>query len=308
MNRNNIVVVGSSNTDMIIRLARLPKPGETVLGGEFSIAAGGKGANQAVGAARAGGRVTLVARVGRDMLGDKALAGFVRDGIHVGCVSRDPAAPSGAALIFVAKGGENSIAVAGGANARLSPADVRRARKAIGAAKLLVVQLETPLATVQEAASLATKAGVRVILNPAPARPLPDRLLRQVSILTPNETEAELLTGIKVNNLANAAKAADRLMARGVKTVIITLGRRGAFVADSSGKRLVPGFKVRPVDSTAAGDIFNGALAVALGEGRPLLEAVRFANAAAAISVTRLGAQPSAPSRREIDALLYRKP
>ncbi len=302
--RSKIVVVGSSNTDMIIQLDRIPRPGETLLGGEFTSAAGGKGANQAVGAARAGGDVTFIARVGKDIFGDQAVAGFRKDGINVNHVFRDAAAPSGVALIFVAKDGENSIAVAGGANGKLSPADVKRAAKVIRSAAMLVAQLETPLATVQAAADIAAKAGVRFILNPAPARPLPDALLKRVSILTPNETEAELLTGIKVTNEATAAKAAAKLRSRGVQTVILTLGSRGAFIADDKGNQLVPGFKVKAVDTTAAGDIFNGALAVALAEGKALPDAVRFANAAAAISVTCLGAQPSAPSRTEIESFL----
>jgi len=301
-----IVVIGSSNTDMIIRLDRIPRPGETVLGGEFVTAAGGKGANQAVGAARAGGNVTFIARVGQDMFGDQAVAGFRRDRINTDFVLRDKAAPSGVALIFVAKDGENSIAVAGGANARLSPADVKKAKAAIASARVLVMQLETPLEAVQAAAELAAEAGVGVILNPAPARPLPDRLIRLVSILTPNETEAELLTGIGVNNDVTAAKAADRLLAKGVPAVILTLGVRGALVATKEGKQLVAGFKVRPVDTTAAGDIFNGALAVAWAEGKPLAEAARFANAAGALSVTKLGAQPSAPTRKAIERLLRR--
>jgi ribokinase len=304
MTSSSIVVVGSSNTDMIIQLDRIPRPGETILGGEFTTAAGGKGANQAVGAARAGGRVTFVARVGQDMFGDQAIAGFKRDGICVEHVFRDKAAPSGVALIFVAKDGENSIAVAGGANAKLAPADVKKAAKAIRSAAVLVMQLETPLETVQAAAEIAAKAGIRVILNPAPAQPLPDKLLKLVSILTPNEHEAELLTGIKVTDESAAAKAADKLRARGVKTVILTLGPRGAFIADAAGKQLVHGFKVKAVDTTAAGDIFNGSLAVALAEGKPLPAAVRFANAAAALSVTKLGAQPSAPTRREIEKFL----
>ena len=302
--RPSVVVVGSSNTDMIIRLDRIPRPGETILGGEFVTAAGGKGANQAVGAARAGGRVTFVARIGRDMFGDRALAGFVKDRIDVSHVIRDRAAASGVALIFVAKDGENSIAVASGANASLGPADVKRAASAILGADVLVMQLETPLATVQVAADIAVKAGVRVILNPAPARGLPDRLLRRVSVLTPNETEAALLTGIEVADRSSAAKAAAKLRARGVGAVVITLGRRGAFVSEENGEGLVPGFKVKAVDTTAAGDVFNGALAVALGEGRALPDAVRFANAAAALSVTKLGAQPSAPRRREIDRFI----
>jgi ribokinase len=301
---SRIVVIGSSNTDMIIRLDRIPRPGETLLGGEFITAAGGKGANQAVAAARAGGEVTLVARVGQDMFGDQAIAGFARDGINVDYVLRDPEAPSGVALIFVAKNGENSIAVAGGANGHLSPADVRKAKLALKGSSAVVMQLETPLTTVRTAAELAARAGVPVILNPAPAQTLPDRLLRLVSFITPNETEAELLTGIRVTDESSAAKAADRLLKRGVQRVILTLGGRGAFVATAAMKQRVPGFNVTAVDTTAAGDIFNGALAVALGEGRQLLDAVRFANAAAAISVTRIGAQPSAPTRKEIERML----
>ena len=304
MAKNSIIVVGSSNTDMIVQMARLPKPGETILGGVFSTAAGGKGANQAVGAARAGAPVSFVARVGRDMFGAQAVASLTKDGINVSYVFKDPVEPSGVALIFVAKNGENSIAVAPGANGRLSAVDIRKARKAFAGASLLVMQLETPLATVQAAAQLATEAGLRVILNPAPARPLPDKLYRHISILTPNETETELLTGIKVKNTTDAAKAAGRFLAKGVQTVIITLGHRGAFVATKEGGSLVPGFRVKAVDTTAAGDIFNGALAAALNENQPLLEAVRFANAAAAISGTRLGAQPSAPDRKEIESLL----
>jgi len=294
MKTPRIVVVGSSNTDMIIKLDRIPRPGETILGGAFVTAAGGKGANQAVGAARAGGQVTFISRVGQDMFGDQAVAGFVKDGIVVDHVTRDKTNPSGVALIFVAKDGENCIAVAGGANAKLSPADVKKAKPAFARASVLVMQLETPLDTVQAAADLAAKAGVRVILDPAPAQPLPDKLLKQVSILTPNETEAELLTGIAVNDDASAATAAANLRAR------------GAYMATEYGGQLVPGFKVKAVDTTAAGDIFNGALAVALAEGKPLDLAVRFANAAAAISVTQLGAQPSAPTRLEIEKFLKR--
>jgi len=298
------VVVGSSNTDMIIRLARIPRPGETLIGGEFLTAAGGKGANQAVGAARAGGKVTLIARVGRDVFGAEAVAGLRRERIDVRHVVRDRSAPSGVALIFVAEDGENSIAVASGANALLSPADIRKSAQTIRSAAILVMQLETPAATVRAAAEVASAAGVPVILNPAPARALPAALLKRVSILTPNETEAETLTGIKVTGPAAAAKACASLRARGVRTVIVTLGSRGAFLADVNGQRLVPGFKVKAVDTTAAGDIFNGALAVALAEGKPLPAAVRFANAAAALSVTRLGAQPSAPRRLEVDRFL----
>ena len=304
MRARSIVVVGSSNTDMIIRVPRIPRAGETLLGGEFLTAAGGKGANQAVGAARAGGKVAFIARVGRDAFGDQAIAGLLRDGIDVSRVFRDKLTPSGVALIFVAQDGENSIAVAGGANAKLSPSDVKKAAGVIRSAGLLVAQLETPLATVTAAVELAVKAGVPVILNPAPARPLPNSLLERISILTPNETEAELLTGIKVTDAAAAAKACSKLRSRGVGIVILTLGERGAFLADANGRRLVPGFKVKTVDSTAAGDIFNGALSVALAEGKAVFDAVRFANAAAALSVTRLGAQPSAPSRADIEKFI----
>lgn len=299
-----ILVVGSSNTDMIIKLNRIPKPGETILGGEFVMAAGGKGANQAVGAARAGGAVTFIARLGQDMFGDKALAGFIADGINVDHVVRDRTAPSGVALIFVARNGENSIAVASGANSRLVPADLTNARRAFQRSGIVVLQLETPLKTVAAAVRLAASSGARVILNPAPAQPLPNDLLRRVFLLTPNESEAQLLTGMPANNEAAAARAADALLARGVQNVIITLGARGAFVAGKQVRGLVPGFKVKPVDTTGAGDVFNGTLAVALSEGKSLMDAARFASAAAAISVTRLGAQTSAPTRKEIDRLL----
>jgi len=306
MGTASIVVVGSSNTDMIIRLSRIPRPGETILGGKFLTAAGGKGANQAVGAARAGGKVAFIARVGKDVFGDEAIAGLRRDGIDVRKVRRDATAPSGVALIFVAEDGENSIAVASGANAKLSSADVRQAGTLIRSAALLLAQLETPLAAVRAAAELAVRAGVPFILNPAPARALSDSLLRLISIITPNETEAELLTGIKVTDEAAAAKASRALLLRGARAVILTLGARGAFLADGNRAQLVPGFRVKALDTTAAGDIFNGALAVALAEGEELPDAVRFANAAAALSVARLGAQPSAPTRREIERLLKR--
>jgi len=296
--------MGSSNTDMIIRVPRIPAPGETILGGEFLTAAGGKGANQAVGAARAGGRVKFIARVGSDMFGERAVAALKHDGVDVRNVLRDKRAASGAALIFVSDTGENSIAVAGGANTKLSTADVKRAAAAITGAATLVMQLETPLASVHMAARLAVKAGVPVILNPAPAQPLPDALLKLIAILTPNESEAQLLTGTRVDGPAGAAKACAILRARGVRTVILTMGSRGAFVSDSAGSRLVPGFKVKAVDTTAAGDIFNGALSVALTEGAMLDDGILFANAAAAISVTRLGAQPSAPHRAEIERFL----
>lgn len=297
--KKNIVVVGSSNTDMILKLARIPRPGETILGGEFITAAGGKGANQAVAAARAGGNVAFVARVGRDMFGEQAVAGLIKQCIDVDCVQYD-ASPSGVALIFVAGDGENSIGVGSGANSNLSPQDVQNAKDKISVAGVVVLQLETPLDTVRAAAELARRNGATVILNPAPAQPLPDDLLRNVSLITPNESEAELLTGIAVVDDASCDRAANELLAKGVETVIITLGSRGAYLASGRTRQLVPGFKVTPVDTTAAGDTFNGALAVGLAEDMPILEAIKFANAAAAVSVTRMGAQPSAPTREEV--------
>ena len=304
MPKNRIVVIGSSNTDMIIKMPRIPLPGETITGGSFSKAAGGKGANQAVAAARAGGRVTLIARVGSDLFGDTAIAGFVADGIDVSCVLKDAESPSGMALIFVAEDGENSIGVAPGANSRLSQKDIERFRDVVAAADLLVMQLETPMESVQAAAEIAAANGVRVILNPAPAAPVPAEVLRHVDILTPNEHEAKMLTGLEVKDEATARKAAEALMTRGVGKVLITMGSRGAFVASEAFRGMIGGYAVQAVDSTAAGDVFNGALAVALCEDRPLREAVVFANAAAALSVTKLGAQPSIPKRQEIETFL----
>ena len=299
-----VLVIGSSNTDLIIKVARIPRPGETILGGEFARAAGGKGANQAVAASRAGGAVTFIARVGRDANGEQAMAGFAADDINVTHVIRDPSNPSGVALIFVGENGENSIAVASGANDKLSPADVRQAKAAFLQARIVLLQLETPLPTVTACIALAAAAGVRVALNPAPARLLPARLLKRIDLLTPNQSETELLTGVAVSNEASAARAADKLLERGVKSVVITMGARGAFVAGEGARQMIPGFKVKAVDATGAGDVFNGALVVALAEGRPLLDAARFASAAAALSVIRFGAQPSAPTRPEIEAVL----
>ena len=299
-----IVVVGSSNTDMIIKVPWLPRPGETILGGKFSTAAGGKGANQAVAAARAGGDVTFLARIGDDMFGQTAKEGFIKDKINVEYVLTDESEPSGVALILVAEDGENSIAVAGGANNNLSPSDVQNQSDVIASADILVLQLETPLETVHQAASIASDNGVKVILNPAPAQELSDDILGHISILTPNESEAQLLTGIKVDSAEDAAKAADVLMDRGVETVLLTMGPRGAYIATAQFKDLIPGFKVKAVDATAAGDVFNGALAVAIAGNKPVREAVSFANAAAALSVTKLGAQPSAPTKEEIDKFM----
>ncbi len=300
-----IVVVGSSNTDMIVRVGRIPGPGETILGGQFLMAGGGKGANQAVAAARAGGDVTFVARVGNDIFGRKALAGFAVDKIRPGHIRVDRREASGVALIFVARDGENTIAVASGANARLSPADVRKAEAPLASSKVLLMQLEIAIESVLRAAAIARRHGVPVILNPAPARSLPRRLLECVSILTPNESEAALLTGMRIRDLKDAEKAARKLAQR-VPSVVLTLGAKGLIVASGTSLQFLPAFKVKAVDTTAAGDVFNGALAVALAEGKPLARAARFASAAAALSVTRWGAQPSAPRRAEIERFLRR--
>lgn len=307
MPKKNVVVVGSSNTDMIIQMKTIPRPGETLLGGKFSIAPGGKGANQAVGAARAarpGTQVIFVAKVGKDIFGEQAITGFKKDKIQTDYVFQDSNNPSGVALIFVADDGKNSIAVASGANSALSPADVKKASQAIKNADILVLQLETPLETVQAAIEIADQFGVPIILNPAPVQKLPPEILRKVTILTPNEIEAETLTGIAVKNKTTAAQAAQILHDFGIPIVIITLGAKGAYLSTPTVKQMIKPFAVKAVDTTAAGDIFNGALAVSLSEDTGLLEAVHFASAAAALSVTKLGAQPSAPKRREIIDLL----
>jgi ribokinase len=299
-----VLVVGSANTDMVLRVPRIPRPGETVLGGSFAMSGGGKGANQAVAAARAGSRVTFVARVGDDVFGERALAGFAADGIDTRFALRTEGAASGVALINVDERGENSIAVASGANERLSVADIDAAAEAFAAADVVLLQLESPLETVEAAVRKAGESGKTVILNPAPARPLDERLLAGVSVLTPNETEAELLAGTAVRDDDGIRSAAARLRARGPGTVVVTLGERGLYALAPEFEGFLPAFRVEAVDTTAAGDVFNGVLAVALAERRPLAEALRFALAAAALSVTRPGAQPSAPARAEIEKFL----
>jgi ribokinase len=267
------------------------------------LAAGGKGANQAVAAARLGAQVTLLAKVGDDLFGQQAIAGYQREGIATDWVLRDPAAATGVALIIVDDRGENLIAVASGANHALLPDDVERAAAAIRAANLLVLQLEIPLATVEAAAALAAAAGVPVLLDPAPApdAPLPRSLLQHVACIKPNQTEAERLTGIAVSDEASARAAAEKLLAEGVGSVIVTLGAKGCLVVSRPGEAtLVPAYPVEAVDSTAAGDAFSGALACGLARGESLLAAAQFASTAAALSVMRLGAQPSLPTAEEV--------
>ena len=297
---SRVVVVGSSNTDMVVSVPDLPAPGQTVLGGTFLQAAGGKGANQAVAATRLGAEVVFIARVGNDALGEAAIEGFVSDGIVTEWIVRDPDAASGVALIVVDARGENTIAVASGANARLSPADLERATPVFDEASVVLVQLEIPLPTVRRAVELGRRAGARIVLNPAPAATLDEALLRQVDILTPNEGEAQVLCGISVRDETSAREAARALQRLGPSCVLITLGSAGVLVADGDEVTLVPGLEVAAVDATAAGDAFNGALACALAGGATMLDAARFANRAAALSVTRAGAQPSLPTRRDV--------
>ena len=268
-----IMVIGSSNTDLLIKTNRIPDPGETVLGGTFMMNAGGKGANQAVAVARIGGGVKFVAKIGDDMFGQRSLESYARDGIDISYIIKDGAAPSGMALITVDAAGENCIVVAPGANDRLTPADIAR------------------------------EAGTKVILNPAPAAVLSDGLLSGLYMITPNRSESQLLTGVVVDGWEGAERAADVLLARGVRNVVVTLGSLGALVRSGEVSERIPAHRVDAVDTTAAGDVFNGALCVGLAEGRTLVEAVRFATRASAISVTRMGAQSSIPTRAELDSL-----
>ena len=295
-----IVVVGSTNTDMVVKAARIPAPGETILGGRFLMNPGGKGANQAVAAARLGAEVVFIAKVGDDLFGREAKALFAKENICTDYVLTDPSEPSGVALIMVDAKGENCIAVASGANGTLMPEDIEGVEDIIAQSDLLLMQLETPLETVRYAADVAVNLGVPVILNPAPACELPSDLYDCLEVITPNESEAELLTNIKVTDEASAEAAARVLCDKGVRQVVITMGAKGAYVFDGVDGVMVPAFKVEAVDTTAAGDVFNGALAVALTEELELEEAVRFASKAASISVTRMGAQASAPRREEL--------
>ena len=296
----SIIVVGSSNTDMVIKAEKFPLPGETILGGEFFLFPGGKGANQAVAAARLGGKVTFIAKVGNDIFGEQALQQFKTEGIITDYVAKDPKHPTGVALITVDAKGENTIVVAQGSNAKLSPDDVNKGAGEFSKAGYILTQLETPLDTILHVAKLASENGKKMILNPAPAQSLPSTLFPYLYLITPNETETEVLTGIKIKDQSSIRQAAEKLMEKGVANVIITMGSEGAYLYEDGNGVLIPTRKVKAVDTTAAGDIFNGALAVALAEGNTLKQAVEFANHAAAISVTKMGAQASAPYRKEM--------
>ena len=298
-----IVVVGSANTDFVLTMPELPSKGETLLGNQFRVVRGGKGANQAVAAARLGAKVTLVARLGTDSFGGEALTAYQSEGISTEFIARDPETHSGIALIMVNQNGENMIAVGPGANSRLTADDVRAASAAIREADCLLLQLEIPVDVVKAAIDIANGHNVRVILNPAPAQKLPPAILKSVDYLTPNETEAAILAGqdvsvSKQSSLPHLASVLD------VPHLIVTLGSRGACIVQSGQTNYVPTFPITPVDTTASGDAFNGALAVALAQNCPLPEAVRYANAAGAITATRPGAQPSLPSKEELEQFM----
>ena len=286
---------------MVIKAAHLPRPGETILGGTFFMNPGGKGANQAVAIARLGGPVTFICKTGSDIFGHQSQQLFEEEGINTSYVFSDSGNPSGVALITVDEKAENCIVVASGANANLLPSDLEKAEEAIERADLVLMQLEVPMETVCFVADIAWQKGKKVILNPAPAHPLPADLLRHLYLITPNETEAEMITGVKITDESSAGEAARALSGMGVQHVIITLGSKGALIYSNGKAEMVPALKVEAVDTTAAGDVFNGALTVALSEGRSLKEAARFACKASAISVTRVGAQSSAPYRNEVD-------
>ena len=295
----NIIVIGSSNTDMVLKTSRFPRPGETIIGGDFFVFQGGKGANQAVAAARAGGEVHFICRVGSDPFGLSAMEHYENEGIDVSGIVKDEKAPTGVAVITVNAEGENSIIVASGANALLSIKDV--AIENLAKADWLITQLETPLEVIIHLAVYARAHQKNLVLNPAPAASLPDEVYGELFLITPNETETTLLTGINVTDESSAKEAAAVFKTKGVQNVIITMGSKGAYVAAADFEGMIDSVKVKAVDTTAAGDVFNGALVVALSEGKVWKDAVQFACKAAGISVTKMGAQTSAPTRKEID-------
>lgn len=297
MPTKKILVIGSSNTDMVIKSPRIPVPGETILGGEFKMGPGGKGANQAVAAARLGGDVTFICKVGRDMFGDESVKGYRKDGINTEYTLYSDK-PSGVALILVDEEGENVISVAPGANGDITLEDIETIRPVIEAADYVVFQLEIPLEVVVKASGIAHAAGAYVILNPAPApaAPLPEELIRNISLITPNQTELALLTGVK----GDVEGGIRKLAGMGVRDIVVTLGRKGSLVVTDKGSELIPALDVLAVDATAAGDTFCGGLCVGLSEGMSLADAARFATKASSITVQKMGAQDSIPYLRDI--------
>ncbi|WP_340616774.1 ribokinase [Xenorhabdus entomophaga] len=305
MRMAKLVVMGSVNADHILNLEAFPHPGETVKGKQYRVAFGGKGANQAVAAGRCGADITFIACVGQDDIGDRVCRQLVKDNINTSSIEAIEGETTGVALIFVNQQGENVIGINAGANGALSPDYFHRHEQSVKEADALLLQLETPLETVQLAAETAKQHHAKVILNPAPAQKISEKLLSLVDIITPNETEAECLTGIAVKDDVGAGKAAQALHDKGIEIVIITLGSRGVWLSEKGREgKIVPGFKVKAIDTIAAGDTFNGALVTGLLEGKDILSAIRFAHAAAAIAVTREGAQPAIPWRNEIDTFL----
>jgi ribokinase len=298
-----IVVVGSCNTDMVIKADRLPVPGETILGGTFFMNPGGKGANQAVAAARMGGNVTLISKTGNDVFGKQSMMLYAAENIKTDYIFSDSKHPSGVAMITVDSNGENCIVVASGANAYLTPADIDTAISEIEGSDLILMQLEIPIETVEYVAELATKKGIKVILNPAPARALSNDLLKHLYIIIPNKSEAEILSGIKVSDIESAKQAADIISAKGVDIVVITLGSQGALIKEYAEYHFVEALKVDAVDTTAAGDTFCGTVCVGLSEGKSILDSVKMAARSAALTVTRMGAQASLPYRSELSSL-----
>jgi ribokinase len=306
-NKPKIVVVGSSNMDLVVKSPRIPIKGETILGGDFIMTPGGKGANQAVAAAKLGTEVYFVAKLGDDIFARQSLSNFQKVGIHTEYVEQTKEAPSGVALITVDEAGDNVIVVAPGANLKLSPEDVKKAQSTIASSGAVAAQLEVPLETVEFAARLANDAEVPFILDPAPAQTLSDELLRMVSVLTPNETEAEILTGIKVTDEKSAHAAAQNLLERGVKAVVLTMGSGGYLLVTNDETHFVSSIKVNAVDTTAAGDAFTGALGVGLARGKNLKDAALFANYVAALSVTKMGAQSSMPDAGQVENFIEQK-
>jgi ribokinase len=302
--KTRICVVGSSNIDLVVKSQRLPAPGETILGGNFLMVPGGKGANQAVAAAKLGAQVYLVAKLGDDIFGTQSFRNFKKEGVNTTFVSRTNKAMSGAASIVVDNAGNNLIVVAPGANQMLSPQDVKKAQRTIASCGAIVAQLEIPVETVEFTAGLAKKFGIPFILDPAPAQKLSPKLLEMTDVIKPNETEARILTGIEVIDKKTALKAARNLFERGVKTVILTMGAKGFLIFNKEINEFFPAKKVKAVDSTAAGDAFIGGLAFCIAQRRSLLEAVLFANSVAALSVTKIGAQPSMPSMKEVEKFI----